>query len=431
MTEQDKPVKPQDTEVNAAADENSADSVMGDDIAALLEETQGVPQQQDEDETSQHAAEQAPRPAPADSNTDSIMGDDDIAALLEETQGMLQQQDEDETSQHAAEQTPAATDANTDSVMGDDDIAALLDEAQALPSNEAVEQSSEQQEQNDEQAAIDALLAGVEQSSEPEEAIDSPVVEDIAWPLPEFEDTTRDTAEPVSNVLNMKPAWFNEEPVEDEAEIQFEPMTIEELEALRQSAYEEGFAEGKDAGHKEGLVSGQEEGLALGKTQGQQEGLSQGLTEGQQQIDALGAQWGSLIDQLHQPNRQIDAEVEQQIVDLAMKLTAEIVQVELVSNPNVIAKTVKQAVAALPLQKQHIRIHLHPVDLAIIEQIFPPETQEKKKWQLLADGSLTQGDCLIENDLSSVSVEMNEVIKQSLQSFIRQNGQDDDAEPTT
>ncbi|MDO6764742.1 flagellar assembly protein FliH [Agarivorans sp. 1_MG-2023] len=431
MTEQDKPVKPQDTEANAAAEENSADSVMGDDdIAALLEETQGVSQQQD---TAQHAAEHAPRPrpAPADATTDSVMGDDDIAALLEETQGMPQQRDEDETSQHAAEQTPTQTDTNTDSIMGDDDIAALLDEAQSLPSNDAVEQSSEQQEQNDEQAAIDALLAGVDQSSEPEKAIDSPVVEDIAWPLPEFEDTTRDTAEPVSNVLNMKPAWFNEEPVEEEPEIQFEPMTIEELEALRQSAYEEGFAEGKDAGHNEGLVSGQEEGLALGKTQGQQEGLSQGLTEGQQQIDALGAQWGSLIDQLHQPNRQIDAEVEQQVVDLAMKLAAEIVQVELVSNPNIIAKTVKQAVAALPLQKQHIRIHLHPVDLAIIEQIFPPETQEKKKWQLLADGSLTQGDCLIENDLSSVSVEMNEVIKQSLQSFIRQNGQDDDAEPTT
>jgi flagellar assembly protein FliH len=69
--------------------------------------------------------------------------------------------------------------------------------------------------------------------------------------------------------------------------------------------------------------------------------------------------------------------------------------------------------------------------MAIVQSVFPPETQQKKQWQLLADGSLTPGDCLIENELSSVSVDMSEVIKQSLQSFIRQNGQDDDAEPTT
>ncbi|BEU02700.1 hypothetical protein OAG1_15000 [Agarivorans sp. OAG1] len=327
-------------------------------------------------------------------------------------------------------------------MMDEDEIAALLEQNDASPAGEAPAEEEQSSDVSDEQAAIDAMLADAAEqqniaAEQPNnelpsnEQADSEPEDDIAWPLPDFTDPHHVEEEPTSNVFNMKPAWFNEEPVEEEPEIQFEPMTIEELEALRQSAYEEGKAEGKAEGHKEGLLTGHEEGLEQGKAQGHQEGLSQGLSEGQQQIDQLSSRWQGLIDQLHQPNKQIDEEVELQVVELATKLAAEIVQAELVTNPSIIAKTVKQAVAALPLQNQHIRIHLHPEDMAVIQAVFPPETQAKKNWQLLADGSLTQGDCLIENDLSSVSVDMNEVIKQSLQSFIRQNGQDDDAEPTT
>ncbi|MGY5449890.1 flagellar assembly protein FliH [Agarivorans sp. MS3-6] len=336
------------------------------------------------------------------------------------------QDDAEPSSSIPEQQTNTAND-----LMDDDDIAALLEQTQQPPADQAAaaDNDADTPVSTDQQAAIDDMLADVGQQAAP--ASEPSQEDDIAWPLPDFTEVKQEVKDPASNAFNMKPAWFSEEPVEQEPEIHFEPMTIEELEALRQSAYEEGFAEGKEEGHKQGLVSGHEEGLAQGILQGQQEGLSKGLNEGQQQIDELSANWSSLIGQLHQPNRQIDDEVEQQVLDLAMKLAAEIVQVELVTNPDVIIKTVKQAVEALPLQKQHIRIHLHPVDLAIIEQVFPADTREKKQWQLLADGSLTQGDCLIENDLSSVSVDMNEVIKQSLQSFIRQNGQNDETESTT
>lgn len=324
----------------------------------------------------------------------------------------------------------AAENADND-LMDEDDIAALLEQNQSAPSDHT-ESSQAAPEQTQEQTDIDDILAEAEQTSASADAvIDEAVQDDISWPLPDFTEPQDKQLPPSSNAYNMKPAWFYEEPEEEEPEIEFEPMTIEELEALRQSAYEEGKAEGIAAGHPEGLAKGLEEGLEQGKQQGHQEGLAQGLSEGQQQIDELAGRWAGLIGQLHQPCQQLDQEVEQQVVELAMKLAAEIVQVELVTNPKVIVNTVKQAVAALPMQNQHIRIHLHPDDMAIVQSVFPPETQQKKQWQLLADGSLTPGDCLIENELSSVSVDMSEVIKQSLQSFIRQNGQDDDAEPTT
>ncbi|WP_432468024.1 flagellar assembly protein FliH [Agarivorans sp. Z349TD_8] len=321
---------------------------------------------------------------------------------------MTEQDKSESTDEHDSEVKQDAS----QSSMDDDEIAALLAETQGSPVEVADQES---------QAMIDDVLADTSVGPEPD---------DIVWPLPNFSDAEHRQHGQSSNAYGVKPSWVDQPEPEVEPEIQFEPMTIEELEALRQSAYDEGFAEGKLAGHEAGLLSGHEEGLAKGLEAGQQQGLSQGLTEGQQQIDELSAHWAGLVGQLHQPKAQIDAEVEQQIVDLAMKLAAEIVQVELQTNPEIIVKTVKQAVAALPLQQQSIQIHLHPLDLAIVEQVFPPETQQKKGWQLLTDGSLTQGDCLIENDLSSVTVEMSEVIQQSLRSFIRQNGQDDDSDPT-
>jgi flagellar assembly protein FliH len=389
----------------------------------------------EQDKTPEQESEELEQSAPLETSSE-MMDEDEIAALLEQNgaspagEAPVSEQESEELEQSAPLET-------SNEMMDEDEIAALLEQNDASLDSEAPATEEQDNDVSDEQAAIDAMLAdaAAQQGIAPEqpnnESAHSEPEDDIAWPLPDFTDPHHVEEEPTSNVFNMKPAWFSEEPVEEEPEIQFEPMTIEELEALRQSAYEEGKAEGKAEGHQEGLLTGHEEGLEQGKAQGHQEGLSQGLSEGQQQIDQLSSRWQGLVDQLHQPNKQIDEEVEQQVVELATKLAAEIVQVELVTNPSIIAKTVKQAVAALPLQKQHIRIHLHPEDMAVIQAVFPPETQAKKNWQLLADGSLTQGDCLIENDLSSVSVEMNEVIKQSLQSFIRQNGQDDDAEPTT
>ncbi len=336
---------------------------------------------------------------------------------------------EQDKSADEQQKTAKATETSEHESMDEDDIAALLEQNQAAPSD-SVERPLAATSQTSPQTDIDDMLADAEQqSSSADTTASEPREQDISWPLPDFTEPHDKQQQPSSNAYNMKPAWYYEAPEEEEPEIEFKPMTIEELEALRQSAYEEGKAEGIAAGHSEGLAKGLEEGLEQGKQQGHQEGLAQGLSEGQQQIDELAGRWAGLIGQLHQPCQQLDQEVEQQVVELAMKLAAEIVQVELVTNPKVIVNTVKQAVAALPIQNQHIRIHLHPDDMAIVQSVFPPETQQKKQWQLLADGSLTPGDCLIENELSSVSVDMNEVIKQSLQSFIRQNGQDDDAEP--
>jgi flagellar assembly protein FliH len=243
----------------------------------------------------------------------------------------------------------------------------------------------------------------------------------VTWPLPEFEsDAPVDDGR--TNAFDKKPNWFEAEAdLEEDEEEAIEPLTMEDIENLRQAAYEEGVVEGRQDGFAQGLDEGRLKGLEEGHQEGLRQGLEQGLAQGEQQIETLSGHWRGLIDQLAEPVRQIDAQVQQQVVELAMAMAAEIVRCELTTNPAVIAQTVKEAVAALPIANQSIGISLHPDDMLVIQGMFPPDTLSKKNWQLLADGSLTRGDCLIETELSSVTVSMKLVIEQSLKRFLRDN----------
>ncbi|WP_051333625.1 flagellar assembly protein FliH [Aliagarivorans marinus] len=256
-------------------------------------------------------------------------------------------------------------------------------------------------------------------SAEPTEA--QPEAQPEDWLLPEFKTDGDTEPEPVKNAFNMYPSWYGKESEPEEEVIEIHPVSLEELEQIRNNAYQEGYDEGKHLGHQEGLPEGREQGLAEGREQGHAEGLAQGLEQGQQQIDQLAERWQGLCDALHQPQQQLNQEVEQQVVDLAMALAAEIVKVELRTNPEAVLHSVKQAVTALPMQQATAQISLHPDDLAIVQQAFPQDTLDKKNWQLLADPTIALGDCLVETDLSSVKVDMQATIRQSLEAFIKQN----------
>ncbi|ELU00831.1 hypothetical protein CAPTEDRAFT_186815, partial [Capitella teleta] len=219
----------------------------------------------EQDKTPEQESEELEQSAPLETSSE-MMDEDEIAALLEQN-GASPAGEAPATEQQSEELEQSAPLETSSEMMDEDEIAALLEQNDASLASEAPAAEEQDNDVSDEQATIDAMLAdaAAQQGIAPEqpnnESAHSEPEDDIAWPLPDFTDPHHVEEEPTSNVFNMKPAWFSEEPVEEEPEIQFEPMTIEELEALRQSAYEEGKAEGKAEGHQEGLLTGHEEGL--------------------------------------------------------------------------------------------------------------------------------------------------------------------------
>ena len=76
------------------------------------------------------------------------------------------------------------------------------------------------------------------------------------WDLPFVEDATARKKDATTNALNRRSDWKYEPPEEVE---EISPPTADEIEAIRQAAFDEGHSEGKATGYEERKAQGLEE----------------------------------------------------------------------------------------------------------------------------------------------------------------------------
>lgn len=245
------------------------------------------------------------------------------------------------------------------------------------------------------------------------------------WSLPELIKSDKDVAREVS--LFGRPAtWYNKdnkEIEETDVEEQAQPLTIDDIEAIRQSAYDDGFNEGKEAGHKKGLEEGKLEGIATGHQEGLTQGLEEGLVEGAEKIQEQVKNWQSLLQRLHYPLEKLDENAEYQLVRLATSLAEQITRSEIKTNPQIILQALKQAVEALPISEQKLIINLHPEDLNFVQEAYSSEQAIQRGWDLQAEPALKRGDCQIHTQVSSIDYIFDTRIEQVLKAFFKENHQ--------
>ncbi len=237
------------------------------------------------------------------------------------------------------------------------------------------------------------------------------------WSLPAVESENRINDE-TTNAMGKKPTWRFEPPEEIEEE-DIIPLTAEDIEEIRQAAFDEGFNQGKEEGFAkgfdEGKVSGHEEGLKLGH----QEGVETGLAEGKESIDEQSAAWQSLTEQMHNPLLDVEKNVEQQLIHLVVQLTEAITLQEAKTNPDILVGAISAGIKALPSQDVQTQILLHPNDIKLVEKQFGAEHVQEQGWRLLAAPQLQPGSCQIENSTSNVDLSVKSRIKEVLDSFLQ------------
>lgn len=239
------------------------------------------------------------------------------------------------------------------------------------------------------------------------------------WPSPEL---TSDKKAPVgkTNALNktLPTQKVSAVAVEEDTELDIKPLTADDIEQIRQAAFDEGFAQGKEEGFSKGYEEGREQGSADGLTQGQAEGKKLGLEQATEEIEQKKQELAALLDQLQQPLLQIDQQVEQQLLQLCLAMAEAVIAVEVKTNPQVILKTLSDATAVLPLQTKHILIKLHPDDIAVLEKHFSAEQLAERHWQLRSDPAIERGGCLLETPLSSMDRSIKHRLQSSLEHFL-------------
>ena len=150
-----------------------------------------------------------------------------------------------------------------------------------------------------------------------------------------------------------------------------------------------GLADLQAEAHKEAF----EQGLA--------EGRQAGLAEVKAQVDRLA---GMFYD-LAKPFEALDAEVERELLTLAMALARQIVRRELKTDPTQIIGIIREAIAALPVATRDVRVHLHPEDATVVKQHLAP-TENERAWTIIEDPVMARGGCQITTNTSRIDARL-------------------------
>lgn len=172
--------------------------------------------------------------------------------------------------------------------------------------------------------------------------------------------------------------------------------TVSEIEDVERRAYEEAFAKGREAG------------LAAAKLESDKQ-----LKQLKSQVERMEA----TIGQLAQPLAQVDAEVEQQLMTLALTIARQLVRRELKTDPAQVIAIIRETVALLPAAARDVRVHLHPEDAAVVRERLAAPTADRA-WTIVEDPVMTRGGCKVTTDTAvidaRIETRLNEVISAML-----------------
>ncbi len=150
-------------------------------------------------------------------------------------------------------------------------------------------------------------------------------------------------------------------------------------------------------------------GLADLQAEAHQEAFAQGLKEGREaghaEIRAQVERLAGMFHDLAKPFQTLDAEVERELLTLAMALARQIVRRELKTDPTQIIGIIRDAIAALPVAARDVRVHLHPEDAAVIRQHLAP-TESERAWTIIEDPVMARGGCQVTSATSRIDARL-------------------------
>jgi flagellar assembly protein FliH len=139
-------------------------------------------------------------------------------------------------------------------------------------------------------------------------------------------------------------------------------------------------------------------------TRGYAAGLARAQAEMQgrlQELDARVRRLDTVLEHLTQPLKALDAEVERQLLQLALAVGQQLARRELQADPAQVVAIVRQCLEQLPVSAREIRVHLHPQDAECVRERLAPPGGERA-WSLVDDPTLARGGCVVRSEHSQI-----------------------------
>jgi flagellar assembly protein FliH len=201
-----------------------------------------------------------------------------------------------------------------------------------------------------------------------------------SWAMPSF-DPPKPEPEPEPE---PEPPEMEEVPLEE-----VQPLTLEELESIRQEAYNEGFGIGEKEGfHSATLKVRQEAEVALA---------------------AKLASLEQLMANLFEPIAEQDTQIEKSLVDLVQHITKQVIKRELAIDSSQIEHVMRDALKLLPLGVDNVRLYVNPQDFVQAKAL---RERHEENWRIVEDESLLPGGCRVETEHSRIDASIETRVTQ-------------------
>jgi flagellar assembly protein FliH len=150
-------------------------------------------------------------------------------------------------------------------------------------------------------------------------------------------------------------------------------ITAVQLEKIQKQAYEEAYARG----------------------------LREGIASGQTQMLEQAKHFIGLANSLEKPLKDAGESVENELVSVCLAIAKQIIRREISLDSGHVVAVIREAISALPVSSQKMRVHLHPGDAEVVRSILK-DSDEDISWKIVEDPALNRGDCRIVTEYSQV-----------------------------
>ncbi|MGJ9418158.1 flagellar assembly protein FliH [Massilia sp. CMS3.1] len=160
--------------------------------------------------------------------------------------------------------------------------------------------------------------------------------------------------------------------------------TAAELEALREDAraegYAEGLEEGRAAGHAEALEAGRQE-----------------VSVEMETLRAIASTFSGAVTAA-------DETIASDVLELALHLARSMVRTTLTVRPELIIPIVREAIDYLPVLQQPAILALNPEDIEIVRTALSDEL-DKGGWRVVADPQIGRGGCKVDTASNQIDAQ--------------------------
>ena len=134
-------------------------------------------------------------------------------------------------------------------------------------------------------------------------------------------------------------------------------------------------------------------------------GYQEGLAAGQEELNQRLQRLDRLLDTLARPYKELDEQVQQELVGLAVTLARHILRRELKQDPNHVIGALRDCIEILPSQARDVTLHLNADD-AVLVRDYLQQSGGERTWRVKEEPTLEPGSLRVSSDSSAIDARL-------------------------